>query len=189
MRHRTSFGAHARRRLFALLLVRRRRRSFVAAIRVHYISMTSVWVPVRAILSVQLRVQFSSFYNFSSSSSDIFLRPDDDVSTFFSSRSRCNRLHRAFLRALQSSFLVVSLPTPQRPTRLRHPSTRPARRRRSNTLVSVPVAQTSSRRFFDRCSSKRTSFSRGDPQIVRIFVFKSFLSDGGRERKKEKKRR
>ena len=106
MRHRTSFGAHARRRLFALLLVRRRRRSFVAAIRVHYISMTSVWVPVRAILSVQLRVNSRRSTIFSSSSSDIFLRPDDDVSTFF---SVLGANHHRLLSSLSPSSPVILL--------------------------------------------------------------------------------
>jgi len=194
VRHRTSFGAHARRRLFALLLVRRRRRSFVAAIRVYYISMTSVWVPVRAILSVQLRVQFSSFYNFFLFLLGYFfatrrrrfdvllLRPGAGVIVFnepfsvHSSRPSWSS-HFPHLNVRHASGISQRV-QPAGDGAIRSYPSRSRKHHRDDFLIVVPP--------------KGLPFPEETHKIVRIFVFKSFLSDGGGERgekERDKKRR
>lgn len=192
MRHRTSFGAHARRRLFALLLVRRRRRSFVAAIRVYYISMTSVWVPVRAILSVQLRVQFSSFYNFflfllgyffatrRRRFDALLLRPRAGVIVFIepfsvhSSRPSWSS-HFPHLNVRHASGISQRV-QPAGDGAIRSYPSRSRKHHRDDFLIVVPP--------------KGLPFPEETHKIVRIFVvFKSFSPTGRGERRKRKRQK
>ena len=83
---------------------------------------------------------------------------------FFSPRKNHHHLYYPFF-PLSSPLVVSHLITPRRKP-LRHLSMRPARRRRSSTRVSFPVARTSD--FFDRCFPTSPFFPKKEESTIAL---------------------
>ena len=153
--------------------------------------MTSVWVPVRAILSVQLRVQFSSFYNFflfllgyffatrRRRFDALLLRPGAGVIVFIepfsvhSSRPSWSS-HFPHLNVRHASGISQRV-QPAGDGAIRSYPSRSRKHHRDDFLIVVPP--------------KGLPFPEETHKIVRIFVFKSFSPTGGGERRKRKRQK